>query len=184
MTSSNNAEINREIVKELPKEQRKELNADPITGEPGAHPVGAGLGAVTGGAATGIVAGALGGPVGAIVGGVVGAVVGGLAGKGLAETVNPTEEDVYWRGVVKTTPYYAETLVIYSDLDYDHDYEEAYRLGYSKRHNYSPETRFEDVENELQREWEITEKKSRLSWNEAKHAVKDAWERVTYSILK
>ncbi|OTG82265.1 hypothetical protein [Acinetobacter sp. ANC 4648] len=179
MTSSNKPEINREIVKELPKEQRKELNADPITGEPGAHPVGTGVGAAVGGAATGVVAGALGGPVGAIVGGVVGAVVGGLAGKGLAEVVDPTEEDAYWRGIVKTTPYYAETLIIYSDLDYNQDYEEAYRLGYSTRHDYSPETRFEDVENELKSKWELMKKKSRLSWNEAKSAVKDAWERVT-----
>lgn len=172
-----NSNIDNEVVKNLSKEQRDQLNADPISGEPGAHPVGTGVGTGVG-AATGMVAGALGGPVGAIVGGLVGAVVGGLAGKGVAEAVKPTEEDAYWRDILKTTPYYAETLVIYNDLDYDQDYEEAYRLGYANRHNYSPETRFEDIENELERKWQLTKKRSRLSWNEAKSAVKDAWDRV------
>lgn len=181
MTNSNNPEIKREIVKDLPKEQQKDLNADPITGEPGAHPVGTGLGAATGGAATGIVTGALGGgPIGAVVGGVVGAVVGGLAGKGIAEVVNPTEEEAYWRSEVQSTPYYANTLTVYDDLDYDQDYAEAYRLGYMERANYSPETRFEDVEGELHRKWELSEKKSRLNWNEAKDAVRDAWNRINY----
>ena len=173
-----NDEIDRDIVKELPKEQRDDLNADPITGETGAHPVGTGLGAA-GGAATGAAVGAIGGPIGALVGGAIGAVVGGLAGKGAAEAVNPTEEDAYWRSVVRTTPYYTQTLTTYRDLDYDQDYQDAYRLGYSDRHQYSAETRFEDVENDLKLKWEQIKGRSRLSWEEAKHAVKDAWNRAT-----
>ncbi|AWL28786.1 hypothetical protein DJ533_09495 [Acinetobacter defluvii] len=174
-----NPNIDRDVVKELSKEQRDELNADPITGEPGAHPVGTGVGAA-GGAATGAAIGAVGGPVGAIVGGVVGAVVGGLAGKGVAEKVNPTEEDAYWRAEHLNTPYYSETLTTYSDLDYDRDYQDAYRLGYSTRHDYPHETRFEDVENDLRLKWEQTKRESRLTWEEAKLAVKDAWNRVTH----
>src|SRR5258705_8003526 len=75
----------------------RDSNPDPITGAPGAHPIGTGVGAAGAGAA-GAAIGAVAGPVGAAVGAVVGAVAGGLAGKGVAEAVNPTEEDAYWRG--------------------------------------------------------------------------------------
>src|SRR3954463_13774531 len=79
-------------------------NPDPITGAPGSHPIGTGVGAAGAGAA-GAAIGAVAGPVGAAVGAVVGAVAGGLAGKGVAEAVNPTEEDAYWRDNYSTRPY-------------------------------------------------------------------------------
>src|SRR4051812_27121912 len=72
------------------------LNRDPITDQPGAHPIGTGVGAAAAGA-TGAAVGMVGGPVGAVVGAVVGSVLGGLAGKGVAEGINPTVEDAYWR---------------------------------------------------------------------------------------
>ena len=75
----------------------RDANPDAITGEPGSHPVGAGLGAAAGGAAAGAAAGVVGGPVGAAVGAVVGGIAGGLAGKGVAEQIDPTQEDAYWR---------------------------------------------------------------------------------------
>src|SRR5688500_1459820 len=75
----------------------RDRNEDPITGEPGSHPVGAGLGAAAGGAAAGAVAGAVGGPVGAAIGAVVGGVAGGLGGKAIAEHIDPTAEDAFWR---------------------------------------------------------------------------------------
>ena len=174
-----NDEFDRDVVKKLPKDARDDLNADPITGEPGAHPVGTGVGA-TGGAVAGAAVGAVAGPVGALVGGAVGAVVGGLAGKGAAEVVNPTEEEAYWRQTAQTTPYYAETLTTYSDLDYERDYENAYRIGYQHRHEYDANTRFEDVENDLKIKWDQVKGSSRLNWNEARIAVKAAWDRVTY----
>lgn len=74
-----------------------DLHADPISGAPGSHPVGTGVGAAAGGAAAGAAIGAIAGPVGALVGVAVGAVVGGLAGKGVAEMVEPTAEEAYWR---------------------------------------------------------------------------------------
>lgn len=173
-----NDNIDRDTVKNLPKDARDDLNADPITGEPGAHPVGTGVGAA-GGAVAGAAVGAMGGPVGALVGGAVGAVVGGLAGKGAAEAVNPTEEAAYWRENAPTTPYYADTLITYSDLDYERDYQNAYRVGYENRHHYDPNARFEDVENDLEMKWEQMKGQSRLTWNQAKIAVREAWERVT-----
>jgi len=72
-------------------------HTDPISGAPGAHPVGAGIGAAAGGAATGAAIGAIAGPVGAFIGVAVGAVVGGLAGKGVAEMIDPTAAEAYWR---------------------------------------------------------------------------------------
>ena len=173
-----NDKIDRDVVKNLPKEERDRLNADPITGEPGAHPVGTGLGAV-GGAATGATVGALGGPVGAVVGGAVGAVVGGLAGKGAAEVVNPTEEEAYWRTNSLNTTYFTETRNHYHDLDYDRDYQNAYRIGYENRPHYDAHTRFEDVEPDLKSKWEQIKDSSRLTWEQAKFAVKDAWDRAT-----
>lgn len=173
-----NEQIDREMVKNSSKETRERLNADPITGEPGSHPVGTGLGA-TGGAAAGAAVGALGGPIGAVIGGAVGAVVGGLGGKSAAEAVNPTEEDLYWREHSLNTPYYSDARAHYSDLDYDRDYQNAYRVGYENRPHYEHTTRFEDVEHELKVKWEQTKGTSRLTWEQAKLAMRDAWNRVT-----
>ena len=82
-----------------------DANRDPLTGAPGAHPVGVGGGAVGGGVAGAAAGAALGGPVGAVVGAAVGAVGVGSPARGLAEAVNPTVEDAYWRDNYKTRPY-------------------------------------------------------------------------------
>src|SRR4051812_40023465 len=98
------------------------LNRDPITDEPGAHPVGTGVGAAaagTAGAAVGMAAG----PVGAVVGAVIGSLVGGLAGKDVAEEINPTVEDAYWR------ENYTKENYVEPDASFD-DYQPAYRVGY------------------------------------------------------
>ncbi|WPC33628.1 hypothetical protein O4M77_07635 [Acinetobacter sp. YWS30-1] len=173
-----NDNFDRDVIKNAPKDVRDDLNADPITGEPGAHPVGTGVGAA-GGAAAGAAVGAAGGPVGAAVGGVVGAVVGGLAGKGVGEAVNPTEEAAFWRDNAVETPYYSDARTTYSDLDYDRDYNAAYRVGYENRGAYDANTRFEDVESDLKVKWEQVKGQSRLNWEQAKFAVRDAWNRVT-----
>src|SRR5262245_28912316 len=87
------------------KKMKADRNEDPITKAPGSHPVGTGVGAA-GGALAGAAAGAaVGGPVGAAVGGVTGAVVGGAAGHGVAEKIDPTVEDAYWRENYSSRPY-------------------------------------------------------------------------------
>src|SRR5436853_4858610 len=86
--------VNRDTV------HTKDTNPDAITGAPGSHPVGTGLGAAAAGAAGAAIGSVIPGAgtvVGGVVGAVVGAVAGGLAGKGVAEAVNPTAEDAYWR---------------------------------------------------------------------------------------
>lgn len=151
------------------KEVSKDANRDPITGEPGAHPVGVGLGTVAGGAVAGAAAGALGGPIGAAVGAVVGGVAGGLAGKGVAEAVDPTAEDAYWRDKFNTRPYYQ------AGDKYD-TYRPAYQFG---RESYARHDRaFEDVEPSLRTDWSKRPDVTVLPWEKAKPAVQDSFERA------
>ena len=169
-------DFDREQIKNAPDEVKKELNADPITGEPGSHPVGTGLRAA-GGAAAGAAVGSVGGPLGTLVGGAVGAVVGGLAGSAVGEAIDPTVEDAYWRENYINQPYYGTTKANYPDLNYERDYQQAYRLGYDNDAIYDPDVAFEEIEPELKVNWEKSRAESRLSWDEAKLASRDAWNR-------
>lgn len=149
-----------------------DANRDPISGKPGAHPVGVGAGAAAGGAA-GAAIGSVVGPVGTVVGATIGAVAGGLAGKSAAEAANPTNptvEDAHWRSNYNKTSYY-ETGRAYND------YEPAYRTGYEGRTRYTGK-RYEEVESDLERDYNKARGNSTLAWDNAKHATKDAWHRV------
>lgn len=146
-------------------------NPDPITGEPGAHPVGTGVGALGAGAA-GMAVGAIGGPVGAVIGGIAGAVGGAYAGKGVAESINPTEENAHWQSNYKNTSYF--------ENDYEYaDYAPAYRVGYEGFGRYGAEGKdYHDVEPNLQQDYTQARGGSRLEWEKAKTATRDAWERL------
>ncbi len=146
-----------------------DANLDPISGEPGAHPVGVGLGAAGAGAA-GAAIGSFAGPVGTAVGAVVGAVAGGLAGKGMAEAIDPTAEDAYWRDNYRDRPY------VNQGESYD-DFAPAYRHGWEARSRYAGRS-FDEVETDLGREWDQSEHKLRMGWDRARHATRDAWQRV------
>ncbi len=126
-----------------PKNRGRELNQDPISGEPGAHPVGTGVGAATGGAA-GAAIGSVGGPIGTAVGAVIGAVAGGLAGKGVAEMIDPTAEDAYWRESHWSQPYADRTRPYEA-------YAPAYRTGFT---GYREGKTFDDREADLRMEYE------------------------------
>ena len=154
--------------------QNRDANRDPITKEPGAHPVGTGAGAAGAGAAGAAIGGTVGGPVGAVVGAAVGAVAGGLAGKGAAEAVNPTVEDTYWKENFSTRPY------ITADRGYEF-YQPAYRYGWESYPNYRGK-KYEEVESDLERGWDRFKGQSKLSWNEARAATRDAWHRVERAI--
>ncbi len=149
-------------------------NPDPITGAPGAHPVGTGVGA-TGGAAAGAALGAVGGPAGMVVGAAIGGIAGGLAGKGVAEGMDPTVEDAYWRDNHTKASYYDR------NLSYDDDYAPAYRYGYESRAKHA-DRKFEDIENDLSAGWDRTKGKSRLGWEKAKMATRDAWHHVEHAL--
>ncbi|MEX0710949.1 MAG: hypothetical protein WD278_01280 [Pirellulales bacterium] len=150
-------------------EREAERNPDPITGAPGSHPVGVGIGA-TGGGVTGAAIGAAGGPVGVAVGAAVGAIAGGLAGKAVAESIDPTAEEAYWRENYRNRPY------VEKDVEYE-VYGPAYRYGWESRARYA-DRQFGDVEPELERGWKTAKSDTPLTWDQAKHASRDAWERL------
>ena len=150
--------------------KNNDMNRDPVTGTPGSHPVGTGVGAVGGGAAGAAAGAAIGGPVGAVVGGAVGAVVGGLTGKGVAEAIDPTVEDTYWRSNYTSRPY------VTTGDSYD-TYQPAYRHGWESYGRYGGRS-FDSVEDNLRSDWEQSKDSARMGWDRAKHATRDAWHRV------
>ena len=151
-------------------------NPDPITGEKGSHPFGVAGGGAGGAAAGGAIGGAIGGPIGAVVGAAAGAIAGGLAGKGIAEAVNPTVEEEYWRSEYQKRPYYK------TGTDYD-TYQPYYKYGYEAATR--PEYRgrkFEDVERQLETEWPSYKGRATGEFGEFKGATRDAYERASNSI--
>jgi hypothetical protein len=165
------------------EKEAKDMNRDPLTNEPGAHPVGVGVGAAVGGgaagaalgaagstAAAGAVLGAAAGPVGVVAGAVAGGVVGGLIGKKVAESLNPTAEDEYWRENYRSRPYVEQGSVY-------EEYQPAYRYGWESRGRHEDKS-FEEVEADLRSGWHKVRDKSKLEWDKARHAARDAWDRV------
>lgn len=151
-----------------------DLNLDPLSGTPGAHPIGTGLGAAGAGAA-GAAIGAVVGPAGALAGAAVGAIVGGLAGKGVAEMIDPTAEEAYWRDSHMDTPYYDATY------EYETDYLPAYQHGWQSRAKYTGKS-WDEVERDVEKNWDSNRSGSRLGWDKAKLATRDAWDRIESSI--
>lgn len=166
-----------------PKNVKRDENRDPITGEHGAHIVGTGVGAAAGGvvagagagAAIGMVAGPVGAMVGAAVGATAGAVVGGLAGKAVAEKVNPTVEHDYWRSQFRSRQYVGQ-----SD-SYD-IYAPAFQYGWESRAKFK-DKQFSDVAQELESGWPKVRGSSNLTWQQAKNATRDGWDRTPNSTL-
>ncbi len=80
---------------------------------------------------------------------------------------------VYWRQALPQRHY------VLLDREFERDYEPAYRFGHDQRQLHPHHSRFEDVEHTLQMRWAQFKVQSRLTWQEAKDAVRDAWLRVT-----
>jgi len=156
----------------------RDANRDPITGTPGSHPIGTGIGAAAGGVAgavgAGALAGSLGGPVGTAIGAVVGAVAGGLAGKGVAEAIDPTAEEGYWRETYSSRPY------VQKGSSFD-DYGPAYRYGVESYGRSNGRT-FDESESDMKRGWDRAKGNSNLSWDRARDASRDSWQRVSNTI--
>lgn len=155
-------------------DRHADRNPDPITGQPGAHPVGTGAGAAGAGVIATAAGVALGGPVGGAIGAVVGSVAGGLIGKGVAETFDPTVEDVYWREHYRTRPY------VEPNYTYD-DYSPAYRTGYEGYSLYAKDgLTYQQAEPHLRQRYERDYGTSRLGWDKARYASQDAWYRLEH----
>jgi hypothetical protein len=97
-------------------------------------------------------------------------VVGGLAGKGVAEAVDPTREDAYWRENYSSRPY-VDRGSSYSD------YGPAYALGVGAVGRY-PGRSFDELEPELSRQWTADGGVSTLRWDSASPAAREAWNRA------
>jgi hypothetical protein len=136
--------------------------------------VGGVAGGVAGAAAAGAAVGGMTGPAGAALGAVVGAAVGALAGKGVARAIDPKIEDDYWRSNYASRPY------VTAGATYD-DYGPAYRHGVDAYSRY-PDRSFDDLEPELSRDWGTRREGSKLDWHSAKHASRDAWQRLSDTV--
>ncbi|MDN8616105.1 glycine zipper domain-containing protein [Variovorax ginsengisoli] len=135
--------------------------------------IGGAVGGVAGGAAAGAAVGGMTGPVGAVVGAAVGAVAGAIAGRRVAKA-DPAVEDAYWRENYAGRPY------VESGSNYD-DYAPAYRYGVDSYGRF-PDRPFDEVEPELGRAWDSARGGSRLEWERAKHATRDAWQRLSDNV--
>ena len=84
----------------------------------------------------------------------------------------------YWRENYLNRPYYQEAQLDTPDLDYDRDFSKAYEIGHRARADYDQDTDFNHVEGNLKESWENVKAESRLKWEQAKQAMKDAWDRL------
>lgn len=142
-------------------------NPDPITDAPGSHPVETGIGAAVGGVATGAAIGSVAGPLGTAVGAALGAIAGGLAGKGMGELIDPTTEDNWLRESFPSRSY--------AQGERYETYEPAY--GYARESATKYEGRpYHEVESDLKAGWDKAGQKASLTWDKAKHAVKDVFD--------
>jgi hypothetical protein len=162
------------MTEKIEKIDRTDANRDPLTGAAGAHPLGAGTGAAIG-TAVGAAAGALGGPAGMAAGAAIGAAVagglaGGLIGKAAGEKFDPTVEDTYWATSYSAAPY------VEKGTEYAR-YQPAYRYGWESYDKHRDKS-FDEVEAELARDWDKHRDGSPLTWELARPAARDAWQRM------
>ena len=154
--------------------------ATPV-GKSGDHPVGGAVGAAVGaaagaaavGAAQGAALGTVAGLPGMAAGVAIGGVVGALAGKGAAQEFNPTTEDAYWSENYKTRPY------VELGASYD-TYRPAYRHGIDAYGKYEGRE-FDDIESPLGKDLRTTQGDLNISWDKAKPAARDAYDRLRNS---
>jgi len=82
----------------------------------------------------------------------------------------------YWRERFSAEPYYESNLAF-------EDYEPAYYLGYSSRHTRTRADEvieaYEQVEAELESRWAREQATSKLTWAQARNAVRRGWDEST-----
>lgn len=132
------------------------------------------IGGVTGGIAAGMATGAaLGGtvgPIGAVVGAAIGGAIGGSAGESIAAEINPTAEEKYWEANYSTRPY------VNRQNDFE-TYRPAYRMGVESYRKY-PNQEFDSFEPSIRNDWGNVRGDSKLEWQDAREAARDAFNRV------
>jgi len=87
--------------------------------------------------------------------------------------IDATLEEAYWRENYLREPYYERGYTF-------DDYYPAYRTGWEGRLRYQGRT-YEQVERELQRDYQRNRGASQLEWSRNRHAVRAAWERFEHT---
>jgi hypothetical protein len=87
----------------------------------------------------------------------------------LPAIINPTAEEAHWRSAFTAEPYYVP------GTGYD-EYSPAFRVGYTGP--LRREGSFQAVLPALKEDWSRVKGRSRLTWEQAKPAVRAAWQRV------
>jgi hypothetical protein len=86
----------------------------------------------------------------------------------MAETIDPTFEEEYWRENFRREPYYAE------GKDFA-DYGPAYQMSVER---YPSDCSFEETEASMADDWNAAKRESTLHWLQARAAAKAAWDRL------
>ena len=135
---------------------RDNMNTSDFTGGAGARGPASNTGA-TSGASSGSTSGSTSGSSGSF---------------GASGSSDWNTEDSFWRGSYSSRPY-ART-----DRGYDY-YRPAYQYGFQSATTTHRGRQWNEVENDLERGWDKAKGESKGIWADVKHAVRDAWDRVT-----
>ncbi|HET7203826.1 MAG TPA: hypothetical protein VFI92_10715 [Steroidobacteraceae bacterium] len=84
--------------------------------------------------------------------------------------VDTNAEELYWRENYSTRPYARDDRSFL-------EYKPAYRYGADAHARY-PGRSFDEAEGDLRNDWDRFKGTSSLTWDEARHAARDAWQRV------
>ena len=103
-----------------------------------------------------------------------GVLVAGPEARSRVEPMDPTAEDAFWR------THYSNREYVERNAPYS-AYEPAYRTGYEGYNQY-PGKKFAEVESNLQREYEKSKGNSLLTWDKARNATRDAWNRLEMAL--
>ncbi len=95
---------------------------------------------------------------------------GGLTEGEPVDVLDPVVEHGFWRSTYYSRPYV-------KDSDTYEEYGPAYQYGWESRVFYDPRT-FAEVELILTRDWSAHQGTSTLTWEQAKQAVRDSWNRI------
>ncbi len=91
------------------------------------------------------------------------------SGRNIADLIDPAAEEAYWRENYHAQPYYE------AGLAYE-DYHPAYRTGWEGRARHEGRS-FEEVERQLEADYNRNRGSSRLAWDKCRRAARAAWDR-------
>lgn len=151
--------------------ERKPGTRNLAGGIAGSHPVGTAVGGVAGGVTARAIARTIFGSIGTLVGAGIGVVAGAAVGPGVVERIDPTGEPDYWRSVYDTRPYAKH------EYDFERDYLPAYKVGLHAHEKYGTRA-FDQNDSVLRDGWNQARGESRLSWEAARPAIADAFNRA------